>query len=505
MMLRAAVIGLFVGLFLGLILPIGSASAAIEITPPPRPVDCVGSDKSLQYDAGHHAYQCARITGVDGGAYNPSATCAGAFKAINFTAPSTWSCQTDPTPSTCTGSTQALHYSGTAYSCDSLSIPASPIGCTGATDALQYDGGAGAYQCRTISVPAAPVGCTGLFDSLQYDGGAGAYQCHTDPTPGTCSGSWKALNYSGGAYSCQTDPTPTTCSGAYKALNFDGAAYACQTSPTVSTCSGAYKALNYDGAAYSCQTSPTVSTCTGANDSLQYNGSAYSCRTIDMTDYARRPHARHDHCLGAMGYNLTTFWSAGLTAVAAGAGGLAVPAVTNYLSVANSTAATINTIASVRGTSTFMLAMQPRFTATYNSPSGTAVRRWIGLAQAVATMGGSGSDTPLTTFVAFRYSTSIPDTNWQLCWGDGAATTCADTGVPFVAAAMEPFVIDCGASTCTGYVGTGGVLSAGTTVTPTAGLFTANALEPFVNVTATTGTGKNFHLGEMCVELKARN
>jgi hypothetical protein len=35
--------------------------------------------------------------------------------------------------------------------------------------------------------------------------------------------------------------------------------------------------------------------------------------------------------------------------------------------------------------------------------------------------------------VAFRYSTNASDTKWQFCTGDGATTTCSDTGVTVTA------------------------------------------------------------------------
>lgn len=86
----------------------------------------------------------------------------------------------------------------------------------------------------------------------------------------------------------------------------------------------------------------------------------------------------------------------------------------------------------------------PYFAALMRTdPTITNIRFWVGLCAAQVT----NVDTLVTSFFGFRFSTVVPDTNWQAVTNTGAAQTTADTGVVVAASTaylFELYVDDTG-------------------------------------------------------------
>ncbi len=345
-----------------------------------------------------------------------------------------------------------------AFACNSTfaSSSAPPVNCVGTTDALQYDAGTSAFQCKTISVPATPVNCVGSLASLQYDAGTSAYQC---------------VNHAAAA-------TPVNCVGVTDALQWDAGASA------------------YQCATISVPAAP--GTCTGTDSALQYSG-GYSC--ADMTSISalmRRPHRRFQYCAVPTAVGSTTITGLGNISTLIGSPTTAGVSNDNYLAVSIPTGA--GGIGGMQGGLTFRGGMNPRFTAVLNPVQITNVRRWVGFAASSIT----GSATPSVAMMAFRFDTGVPDTNWQLCSGSGSgAATCSDTGISgsSTAGVMSTFIIDCQASTCTGYIGVADNTLTQATSTRSLSGFTSTTMIPYIVGTDLTGSHTSFQFGLQCIEV----
>jgi hypothetical protein len=80
----------------------------------------------------------------------------------------------------------------------------------------------------------------------------------------------------------------------------------------------------------------------------------------------------------------------------------------------------------------------------------TNIRYWVGLFSASP---DSSAAPAATSLVAFRFDSSVPDTNWQFCTSNSGTQTCTDTGVAVAASTTYNFSIVCsGTSSCTGTV-----------------------------------------------------
>lgn len=64
-----------------------------------------------------------------------------------------------------------------------------------------------------------------------------------------------------------------------------------------------------------------------------------------------------------------------------------------------------------------------------NINQNTGVRSWIGFTNQTGANMFAAADLPAVVFVGFRFSTAVPDTNWQAVVSDGTNQTVVDTGV----------------------------------------------------------------------------
>jgi len=93
-------------------------------------------------------------------------------------------------------------------------------------------------------------------------------------------------------------------------------------------------------------------------------------------------------------------------------------------------------------TSSQFLKLNTRAVFMFNLVQNSGIRSWVGFAAGTgATMMGSG-DTPAVAFVGFRFSTSVPDTNWQVVTYDGANLNVIDSGVAPSTTVMQTFRIE---------------------------------------------------------------
>jgi len=72
----------------------------------------------------------------------------------------------------------------------------------------------------------------------------------------------------------------------------------------------------------------------------------------------------------------------------------------------------------------------------------TSLRYWIGLFNSSGVLSNDSMLTTATPGLAFRYSTNVPDTNWQAVSSDGSAQVVTDTGVAVVADTRFKFSVD---------------------------------------------------------------
>ena len=122
----------------------------------------------------------------------------------------------------------------------------------------------------------------------------------------------------------------------------------------------------------------------------------------------------------------------------------------------------------------------------------TTSRIWIGLSSGNL----RGADTPTQHLAAFRYSTGVPDTNWQACTNDNVgAPTCTDTGIPAFANNVRTFRIDLTASSARFYM-SGSLVATRTTDLPGS----TTILDPQAQVTTLDNVTRTLNLGWMTLD-----
>ena len=110
------------------------------------------------------------------------------------------------------------------------------------------------------------------------------------------------------------------------------------------------------------------------------------------------------------------------------AAGLAGPSGAIVQTCIMATGATTGNVARAydAGFNTAQARAQPYWRVIVRTDNNTTMRKWVALAE--STLSGIDSSTSVH-YYGLRFSTGVPDTNWQCCSGSGAAQGCTDTGV----------------------------------------------------------------------------
>lgn len=161
------------------------------------------------------------------------------------------------------------------------------------------------------------------------------------------------------------------------------------------------------------------------------------------------------------------------------------------------TTTVINNIAGVRSNNTWRadwgITMTNRFKTGADS---TLIRHWVAMS---STSLVTQSDTPTAHLAGFRFSTAVPDTNWQCCTSDNTGTlTITDSGVPFAINTDYDFKVVFGSAVCNFYINNNLVAThtlAGGDKMPG----TTNLLEMFNDITTLSAAARSFKFGQSII------
>lgn len=164
-----------------------------------------------------------------------------------------------------------------------------------------------------------------------------------------------------------------------------------------------------------------------------------------------RPNFRRLQYLGATGSGATSNVAEGLSVVGT-FGNVAPTAANPWPFMSAPSAATLNAQASATGGQSILWSQKPLFQGRVYVPTPlTVLRVNIGLATTWATL--LANDLPgsvgLISGAAFRWSTAVPDTNWQCMTFNGAGQTVIDSGVAPVVGVSQKFEISDDGTTTT--------------------------------------------------------
>lgn len=134
------------------------------------------------------------------------------------------------------------------------------------------------------------------------------------------------------------------------------------------------------------------------------------------------------------------------------------------------TTTTINTVSIVdESADCTELASGPKLIQRISIPSGStsSVRIWVAIVPDGTSL--SGVDTGAVSVVGFRFSTAVPDTNWQACSGDGTSVACTDTGTAPATGTNLVLEVDCRETTACRFLINGSLVATRSSTLPASG------------------------------------
>jgi len=162
------------------------------------------------------------------------------------------------------------------------------------------------------------------------------------------------------------------------------------------------------------------------------------------------------------------------------------------------TTTTANTVSIVDvSAATAKLELGPKLLQRVSIPasSNANVRIWVALVPIATSL--TGVDTGAISVIGFRFSTAVPDTNWQACSGDGASVACTDTTIAPTTGTNLVLEIDCRETTSCRFLINGSLVATRSATLPTS----TTQLGQRVLVQTLTTTAKTLGFGRQALQV----